>query len=169
MARWIGSFLLILSLVVAGGCRRQVDYQAAIRASIDKHLNERSDLNMAAMEHEIKQVSVKGDQATALVEFRLKQGGTGMQLEYALQRQNGQWNVLSSQPAAGQNAHPAMDQPAPNAPSGSTQGSLPPFNELLNNPPASGSKPLPPGHPPIGDNNAPVHGSTGNKQPGGSQ
>ena len=121
MGRWICTSIFIFSLVLAGGCKKQAGDQDAVRASIEKHLSGRSDLNMAAMDHEVKQVSIDRDQATAQVEFRLKQGGAAMQLEYTLQRRNGEWTVLGSQPAGGQNAHPAMDQPPPNVPPGSTQ------------------------------------------------
>ena len=150
MLRWICISILIFSLVLTVGCKKRVGDEQGVRASIEKHLSGSSDLNMAAMDHEIKQVSIDRDHATAQVEFRLKQGGGSMLLEYALQRQNGEWNVLKSQPVGGQNAHPSMDQPPASAPQGgSPQTALPPFNEILNNPPASGSKPLPPGHPPI--------------------
>ena len=39
--------------------------QNAIQESIKKHLTERSDLNLGAMEYEVKQVNIDRDQATA--------------------------------------------------------------------------------------------------------
>jgi hypothetical protein len=167
MGRWICTSIFVFSLVLAGGCKKQAGDQDAIRASIDKHLSGRSDLNMAGMEHEVKQVSIDRDQATAQVEFRLKQGGATMQVDYTLQRRDGEWTVLKSQPAGGQFSHPAMDQPPPNAP-GSTQTTLPSFSEILKNQPASGSDSLPPDHPPVSGNSSSGSESGGNKPPSSS-
>ena len=167
MGRWICTSIFIFSLVFAGGCKKQVGDQEAIRASIDKHLSGRSDLNMAAMDHQVKQVSIDRDQATAQVEFRLKQGGAPMQVDYALQRRDGVWTVLKGQPVGGPNAHPAMDQPPPNAP-GSTPTTLPSFSDILKKQPASGSGSLPPGHPPISGKSSSGGQSGGNKSPSSS-
>ena len=111
MGRWICTSIFICSLVLAGGCKKQAGDQEAIRASIDKHLSGRSDLNMAGMDHEVKQVSIDRDQATAQVEFRLKQGGATMQVDYALQRRDGEWAVLKSQPAGVLPAAKNLQQP----------------------------------------------------------
>ena len=113
----------------AGGCSTKVNDQDAIRASIEKHLNGRTDLNLSAMDREVKQVSVNGDHASAQVEFRLKGGDARMEIEYALERQGKQWAVLSSQPMGMGEAHPGAEQ----SPAGA---------------PASGSGQLPQGHPP---------------------
>ncbi|MCU1343505.1 MAG: hypothetical protein JWN92_2928 [Candidatus Acidoferrum typicum] len=107
---------MILLLAVAAGCKKQVNDQDAIRASIDKRLNARPDLNLSAMDRDVKQISVNGDHATAQVEFRLKQGNGSMQIEYALERQGGEWTITNSQPAGGQNPHSGSMLPAPAAP-----------------------------------------------------
>jgi len=117
----------IILLAVAAGCKKQANDQDAIRASIDKHLNGRADLNLSAMDREVKQVSVNGDHATAQVEFRLKQGSGSMQVEYVLERKGGEWTITNSQPAGGQSPH----------------GSMPPTT------PDSGGNSMPQGHPPV--------------------
>src|ERR1700730_822491 len=102
MNRRILTCTMIFLLAAAAGCKKQANNQDAIRASIEKHLNGRADLNLSAMERDVKQISVNGDHATAQVEFRLKQGDARMQVEYALERQGGEWTVMNSQPGRGQ-------------------------------------------------------------------
>jgi len=82
------------------------------------------------MDREVKQISVNGDHATAQVEFRLKQGNASMQVEYALERQGGEWTITNSQPAGGQNPHSGGMPPAPSSPD-------------------SGGNSMPQGHPPV--------------------
>ena len=120
---------MIVLFGFAAGCKKQASDQDAIRASIEKHLNGRADLNLSAMDREVKQISVNGDHATAQVEFRLNQGNASMQVEYALERQAGEWTVTSSQPGGGQSSHPGMPPGA---------GS-----------PSSGGGSMPQGHPPV--------------------
>jgi len=124
---WTMTGTMIFLLAVAVGCKKQVNDQDAIRASIEKRLNARGDLNLGAMDREVKQISVNGDHATATVEFRVKQGTGSMQVEYALERQGGEWSITNSQPASGQNPHSGMMPP----------GSTP-----------EGGNSMPQGHPP---------------------
>jgi hypothetical protein len=122
--------MIFLTCFVAG-CKKQAnDQDAVIRASIEKRLNGRADLNLSAMDREVKQISVNGDHATAQVEFRLKQGNGSMQVEYALERRGGEWTVTSSQPAGGQSPHPGNVPPTPTSPD-------------------SGGDSMPQGHPPV--------------------
>jgi hypothetical protein len=107
---------MVFIFAFAAGCKKQVNDQDAIRASIDKRLSARPDLNLSAMDREVKQISVNGDHASAQVEFRLKQGSASMQVEYTLERQGGEWNIVGSQPSGGQNPHSGMDMPPPAAP-----------------------------------------------------
>src|ERR1700730_16538679 len=102
MIRWRLVSVLAVLCAFTAGCGKAVSDQDAIRASIEKHLNGRADLNLSAMDREVKQISVNGDHATAQVEFRLKQGDARMQVEYALERQGGEWTVMNSQPGRGQ-------------------------------------------------------------------
>jgi len=84
--------------------------QDAIRDAVQQHLAGNRSINMAAMDMNVTQVSINGDQAQADVEFRLKQGGTTMQMSYSLMRHAGGWLVTKSQPGGGQFAHPPMDK-----------------------------------------------------------
>lgn len=82
----------------------------AIAAAIRTHLASNSSLNMAAMELQVNEVTVTGDQAQADAVFHLKQGGASMEMTYSLQRHGSGWLVSHSQPAGGQFAHPPMDK-----------------------------------------------------------
>ena len=100
----------------------KVNDQDAIRASIEKHLNGRADLNLSVMDREVKQVSVNGDHASAQVEFRLKGGDARMEIEYALERQGKEWAVLSSQPMGmGDAFHREIESPKPRPPDNKTR------------------------------------------------
>jgi len=127
MYRCIGACALLLVCLPFAGCRKQSNDQEAIRASIEKRLNGRTDLNMSAMDREVKQVSVNGDHATAQVVFRLKGSDASMEIQYTLERQGGEWAVLDSQPMGGGASLPDGGPP-PSAPEG-------------------GGSALPPGHP----------------------
>jgi len=130
MNRWKTITVLAFLCALTAGCGKKVNDQDAIRASIEKHLNGRADLNLSAMDREVKQVSVNGDHASAQVEFRLKGGDARMEIEYALERQGKEWTVLSSQPMGMDNSHSGMGQPPADAP-------------------GSGGGQLPQGHPPV--------------------
>jgi hypothetical protein len=84
--------------------------EAAIATAIERHLKENSGINMSAMDMAIDSISIQGDQAQANVTFRLKQGGTTMQMSYFLARHARDWLVLRNQPGEGQFAHPPMDK-----------------------------------------------------------
>jgi len=93
------------------GCSKKASDQDAIRASIDKHLNEAAGLNLSAMDREVKQITVDGDHASAQVEFRLKQGDARMEIEYTLDRQGKDWAVVKSNPVAGSSHTGGMGGP----------------------------------------------------------
>ena len=116
MIRWYLTFVLVVLCAFAAGCGKSVSDQDAIRASIEKHLNSRSDLNLSAMDREVKTVSVNGDHASAQVEFRLKGGDARMEIEYALERQGKDWTVLSSQPTGMGDPHSDQQRPPSSAP-----------------------------------------------------
>ena len=111
--------LTCAALVLCGclaACNKQANDQDAIRTSIEKRLNGRSDLNMSAMDREVKQISVNGDHATAQVEFRLKGGDARMEIEYTLDRQGKDWAIVNSQPMGGGGSAPGDGQMPPSAP-----------------------------------------------------
>jgi len=123
---WTGTMIFVFAF--AAGCKKQVNEQDAIRASIEKHLSARSDLNLSAMDREVKQISVNGDHATAQVEFRLKQGNASMQVAYALERRAENGRLQTASLEAGRSA-------LRNGVAGSRS-------------PGAGSNSLPQGHPP---------------------
>jgi hypothetical protein len=131
MNRWIWTCAFMFLGVPFTGCNKQANDQDAIRASIEKRLNGRTDLNMSAMDREVKQVSVNGDHATAQVEFRLKGGDARMEIEYTLERQGKDWAVLNSQPmGGGSSSSDGRQAPsgAPDAGGGSLPQGRPPTN-----------------------------------------
>ncbi len=108
--------ITMLLLAIAGGCKRQqkvsTNDDAAIRDAIQRHLNE-SGVNVAAINQDVKKVSINGDQALADVDFRLKKSdqNIGMSVEYVLQRTNGRWDVVRTQPVGGHSPAPAQSSP----------------------------------------------------------
>jgi len=128
MSRWIWTYAMVFLCIFVTGCSTKANDQDAIRASIDKHLNETAGLNLSAMDREVKQISVNGDHASAQVEFRLKEGDARMEIEYTLERQGKDWAVLKGTPVGGGTSQPG-GQGSPSDPD-------------------AGGGSLPPGHPP---------------------
>jgi hypothetical protein len=147
------SFLTVIGLLVFFfGCKKQESDAEAIRAGINQHLVSLKTLNLAAMDMNITNVSIQGNEAQAQVEFRPKSGapqGAGMQVAYSLEKQNGVWVVQNTQPAGGSIQHPGPgENPHPNTGSPSSS-SMPNFRELVPGGGGTGSNTLPPGHPPV--------------------
>lgn len=146
-AAYILAVIGLLSLFA--GCKKQESDADGIRAGINQHLASLKTLNLDAMDMNITNVSVQGNQAQAQVEFRPKTGspsGGGMQISYSLEKQNGIWVVQSTQAVGVSTQHPGPGDPQMNGNSPPSD-SLPNFRDLV---PGSGdSKSLPPGHPPI--------------------
>jgi hypothetical protein len=153
-------FMTVIGLLAFfAGCQKQETDADGIRSGINQHLASLKTLNLTAMDMNITNVSVQGNQAQARVEFKPKAGapqGAGMQVAYSLEKQNGLWVVQNSQPAGGSIQHPGPgESPHMNAASPSS-GSLPNFRDLV--PGGGGSSDLPPGHPPInGQGTTPVN------------
>jgi hypothetical protein len=155
MKRKIYFLTFVGLLVLFAGCKKQVSDADAIRSGINQHLASLKTLNLDAMDMNVTSVSIQGDQAQAQVEFKPKGGapqGTGMQVAYVLQKQNGAWVVQNSQATAGAMQHPGPgENPQAGAPSQSPD-SMPNFRDLV--PGGSASAPgnsnaPPPGHPPV--------------------
>ncbi|HVA95749.1 MAG TPA: hypothetical protein VNI36_12705 [Candidatus Dormibacteraeota bacterium] len=125
-----GVYIVALACLLAAGCNSKAKDQAAIRAGIETHLNGRADLNLGAMDHDVKSISINGDHATAQVEFRIKGSSTGMDIEYTLARQGKDWAVLNSKPVGMNNIHGVPGQVPSAAPN-------------------SGGQQSPQGHPPM--------------------
>jgi hypothetical protein len=141
-------FLTVIGLLVFfGGCKKQESDADGIRSGINQHLASLQTLNLGAMDMNITNVSIQGNQANAQVEFRPKGGapdGAGMQVAYSLEKQNGLWVVQNSQPLGGSIQHPAPGENPPTHSTSPSSGSMPNFREVV---PEGGSS-LPPGHPP---------------------
>ena len=109
---------ILLLLVITGGCKSQNKASAndedAVRAGIQRHLSD-SGINVDAMNQETKKITINGDQALVDVDFRAKNGDQNfdMVVEYVLQRKNGQWDVVKTQPVGGHN--PAAKQSSPDS------------------------------------------------------
>ena len=143
-------------LFASGGCKKQGSDNDAIRAGIMQHLNGVGTLNMSAMEMDIRSVSVNGNQAHAEVEFRPKTGGApgaGMQVAYDLEKRDGAWVVLKTQPVGGMSQHPDSTANPHQNPDQRT-GSLPNFSDIVNPRGAPAQNALPPGHPPVNSQQA---------------
>ncbi len=79
--------MLFAMLVFFGGCNQQESDSDGIRSGINQHLTSLKTLNLSAMDMNVQNVSIQGDQAQAQVEFRPKTGapqGAGMQVSYKL-------------------------------------------------------------------------------------
>jgi len=115
----------------------------AIAQAIQQHLSNNKGINMAAMDMTLTDVSIQGDQAQASAEFRLKQGGTSMLMNYSLERHAGGWIVMRNQPGGGQFAHPPMDQTHSGAAPGPAQMPMPDVNHFFKktSPPEANGQP----------------------------
>jgi hypothetical protein len=138
----------LLSIFV--GCKKQESDADAIREGINQHLSSLKTINLGAMDMNVTNFSIQGNQAQAQVEFRPKSGGppgAGMQVSYSLEKQNGLWVVQNTQPMGGSIQHPAPGA-NPNMPSSNpSSGSMPNFHDLV--PGGGGGNELPSGHPPV--------------------
>ncbi len=149
MKRFVLYSTLFAVLAFSAGCIKQANDTDGIRLGINQHLSALKSLNLSAMDMNIQNLSVQGNQAEAQVEFRPKTGapqGAGMQVSYKLEKQDGKWVVQNSQPAGGAIEHPKPGENPHQNPASSSPGTLPDFRNLVN--PGSGSS-LPPGHPPV--------------------
>lgn len=116
--RWIRICAIAFVCVLVAGCHNHaVNDQDAVRTSIEKHLNGRKDLNLQAMTREVKQISVSGDHATALVEFGVNGSNAKMDVEYTLGRQGKEWAVVSSKAQGMTTVAPSAGQMPPVHPS----------------------------------------------------
>jgi len=160
----IGFSVVLLEL---GGCKKQAGDNDAIRAGIMQHLNGVGTLNMSAMEMDIRSVSVNGNQAHAEVEFRPKTGaspGAGMQVAYNLEKRDGAWVVLKTQPVGGINQHPDSTVKPHQNPDQRTS-SLPNFSDIVNPAGTASQGALPPGHPPVNARPPSAQSSTPDQTP----
>ncbi len=128
-------FALMAMLVGVAGCSQQQGDSDGIRAAITQRLSSLNTINLSAMDVNIVNVSIQGNQAQAVAEFRLKGGppqGSPMQVSYSLAKQDGKWVVQSSQPIGAMAQQPPPGQnPQQNSAQPSSE-SLPDFRSLVN-------------------------------------
>jgi hypothetical protein len=123
----LGVIVFSIALVF-GGCNRGTESKEAIRQAVLDHLSQRGSVNLSSMQIDVVSVSFRQNEADAAVSFRPKgsEGGTGMTMNYTLQRQGNRWAVKgrtesggSPHGAAGQMpgtmppGHPTVDAPKP--------------------------------------------------------
>src|SRR5579871_1548541 len=146
-------------LVLFTGCKKQESDADGIRSGINQHLAGLKTLNLAAMDMNITNVSIQGNQAQAQVEFKPKTGapqGAGMQVAYSLEKQNGSWVVQNSQPSGGSIQHPGPGENPHTNEASPSSGSMPNFRDLVPGGAGGGTNALPPGHPPISSQGNPA-------------
>ena len=122
------SVLLAMTLLLAACARKNIENQEAIRQAVVEYLNSRqaqTGLDMSTMDVNVTAMTFERDTARATVEFRVKGGDAGMQLNYTLDRKGDKWVVQARQD------------------SGQGHGVVQPPGEIGS--PAPGQ--LPPGHP----------------------
>src|SRR5689334_10637272 len=97
--------LVLLALASLLGCKNgpgaaqaTPSAEDSIRTAIQAHLAHRGSLNLQAFDTNVKQVTINGDHASADVEFQVKGGQGAMQLTYALEKRDGSWSVIESDP-----------------------------------------------------------------------
>jgi hypothetical protein len=159
-------FLTVIGLlVVFTSCKKQESDADGIRSGINQHLAGLKTLNLTAMDMNITNVSIQGNQAQAQVEFKPKAGapqGAGMQVAYSLAKQNGLWVVQNSQPSGGSIQHPGPGENPHTNETSPSSGTMPNFRDLVPGGASGGSGgALPPGHPPINTQGNPGQGNSG--------
>jgi hypothetical protein len=139
-----------LGIVLLCGCAKDIQNQEAVRQGVMTYLSKRSDL--LAMDVSVASVTFRQDEATAEVHFQAKGNsspGAGMNMQYVLDRKDGQWVVRGR---TGANAAHGASGPGVNSVPG--QGTLPGALDGMpalppGHPSAGGSQALPPGHPSV--------------------
>ncbi|MCL4524139.1 MAG: hypothetical protein M1453_07925 [Acidobacteria bacterium] len=140
--------LLTFSLASCGVVKETEKERADITAAIQKYLNERSGLNLAAMNWEIKNLNTDRDTASVQVAFTAKQGGASMVMEYQMKRVNNVWTVQKSglRGSEGMPAHPGAEAAPAAPPAGTGTGALPPGHPTVppQTPAPTKAQPAPP-------------------------
>jgi len=120
----------------ASASRRDADL---VRQAVEEHVRNDREVNLSAMDMSVDSVNFNGDQAQANVTFRVKQGGSSMEMIYWLKRQGKLWQVAKSQPADGPFVHPPIDPTHPSASPNPAVRAMPDVQEFLDNHPATNS------------------------------
>ena len=95
--------LLAAALLLAACARKNIENKEAIRQAVVEYLNSRqaqTGLDMSTMDVNVTAMAFERDTARATVEFRVKNGDAGMQLNYTLDRKGDKWVVQPGRTAA---------------------------------------------------------------------
>jgi hypothetical protein len=148
--------LFVVAATLILGCKKdlgtaQSPIQApkdSISTAIQAHLAHKQTLNLQSFDTDVKHVTIQGDHATADVEFRVKGGPGAMQLTYALEKRDGAWSVVDSDPVGSNFSHPALGE-GQSSPMNGTAGASRSLADTLRGfgISAAPDQPLPPGHP----------------------
>jgi hypothetical protein len=127
------AWFCLAAVLLLLGCGKNIQSQEAVRQAVIDHLSGRPGLDVASMQVDVTSVVFRDDEADATVSFRPKGStapGSGMQMNYTLERKGNHW-VVKSRSDAGGSPHGA--------------GAMP----------GAGGGGLPPGHPPVGETPSP--------------
>jgi len=137
-----------LSILILGGCKRNIQNNDAVKQGVMTYLAKRSDL--LSMDVKVMSVSYHENQATATVRFQAKGNSapeSGLTMQYVLERQGDQWSVKKK--AGEGHGMAGMPQEGSGGSIGAMPETMPPGH------PTVGSGGLPAGHPPIGSDKKP--------------
>lgn len=148
MIKRLGCFVLVLlvaSISACGVVQEKEKERAEITAALQKYLNERSGLNLSAMDWKIKELNTDRDTAKVQVAFTAKQGGASMVMDYQMKRENNLWTVQKSglSGSEGMPAHPGAEAAPTVPPAGAGSGALPPGHPPVTSPPTAPAKAQP--------------------------
>ena len=96
--------LAVAALLLAACARKNIENKDAIRQAVIEYLNSRqaqTGLDVSTMDVNVTAMAFERDTARATVEFRVKNGDAGMNLNYTLDRKGDKW-VVQPRPDAGQ-------------------------------------------------------------------
>jgi hypothetical protein len=132
--------IIAVAILSLAGCGKNINNKEAVKAAIVKRVS-KTGFDVSAMQVDVTNVSFHDQDAVATVAFVPKGGGpqSAVTFKYNLHRQNDEWVATGlaqggTNMAAHAGAAASGDTPAP---------VMPPSGEP--------SKPLPAGHPPIGN------------------
>ncbi len=120
--------------MLVAACNRAPQTEEAIRQAVLDHVASR--VTLSSMDVSVSALNFKGDTVDATVEFRPKGGapGSGMQMNYTLERKGAKWAVKSKADAKG-SPHGGSGMPGGAMPG----GAMPPGHPAMP-PPASQPK-----------------------------
>jgi hypothetical protein len=134
--------VLIATLCLAA-CKKDIQTEDAVRQGIMNYLSKRSDLT--SMDVSVTKVSFRQNEADATVHFQAKNSsapGTGLDMNYVLERKDNAWVVKGRGAGSGHGAGAMEGSPNPHG-MGGVPG-MPSPSQMPGQMPTGG---LPPGHP----------------------